>query len=363
MIINKYLLINENINHKKKVLEIGDGFKEINSFYNLKPIHLSRISMIKKISDESYDYIFIYINNVKLLKSSSIDYAQKLLNNNGKIIVFINRYFNINEGKNSKVYYSNKDLEFTHELYSMKYFDSSKKILSTIIVYNYSNVNYDYIKISDNRYKKYCIYTMIDYNTNEVYKKPIFKQAIPHLQSMTEHSSMLNGIYYHKYQYLQNSLKCSLIQQESIDRKLNTYVLNNEINKADEIMSRLKVTLYQNKKQKMKYSKTFKDFFGSKKTDSQFHILKSCSIDFKLDNVFLNDKNIQLIDHEWIIDTELPAEFILWRCIKYSNINNQLYAKKHLLDFLEMDKDVLDIFNSWDLHFSIKYVGGRLGYK
>jgi hypothetical protein len=82
---------------------------------------------------------------------------------------------------------------------------------------------------------------------------------------------------------------------------------------------------------KQHYEELYSRFYSGKEDAAGFPLVQGQSFDFILHNIVKSESGPVFIDTEWSTDKELPADFILYRCVK-SNI----LAAAHLSEKVEI---------------------------
>lgn len=230
-----------------------------------------------------------------------------------------------------------------------------------------------YAKINNDRAKQFRILTTIS-NTESgkiVRKKPICNEAAEHIEDMIKRSSAkVQGVKNQQgalesmpsmspkavfeYRYIEHPT-LDMDIKELIDRKDAGEIADVLEKLFDAAFGRVINTEYQ--------TDEFKEVFGSDTTGRNENCAKDINIDLICDNVFRLDEGYVVIDCEWVFPFYIPVDFVKWRTV------NELYNKYNSLSILMPKQDMLqrlgisvcneDVFNSWNYHFSKKYVGAN----
>lgn len=220
------------------------------------------------------------------------------------------------------------------------------------------NNDIDYIKISNNRKQDYRIFTQIDYHNKKVYKKPLSLKAIEHLKNVSANSEKEALFSCIKYNYDNAVLSCDLLEYDN----LKTLMLNE--NKRWDYLNKYKNILYQGSVHNQETDERFIEVFGDKKVQQDLLWVNNGNIDLLFDNIFVNEDKYILIDPEWFFEFEIPAQFILFKALANSGIEELTVFDDNLLKFIGINKDTLNIFRQWDEHFVFDYVGTKaIDYK
>ena len=199
--------------------------------------------------------------------------------------------------------------------------------------------NIDYVKISFNRRDEFKLYTIIDYKNNKVYKKSFDDDS--HIKSIEKNNWSIGKLETLKYKFIDNYLECELI-----DGKTLVKAINDDIKLLDVFKENILKGEYRKQIDDVRFNKVF----GEEKADVKLHWLDKANVDILLDNIFVKDDRWIIIDPEWEFDFDIPSEFVLYRSLKDSEYK----------DYLDFDKEIIDLFDKWDNHFVYNYVGTKV---
>ena len=254
--------------------------------------------------------------------------------------------------KNEIVVFKQEDIyEDLRQMNINKYFMNS-------YIFDLSNENndygLDYIKISNNRDKKYQLYTSIDYKNNLVYKYSLYDEGIDHLKKISKNKYSDELLKSLDYKLVDNHLECKLLKGENLNDLLNK--LDN--NEAKKYIDKLKKNLFKGEYRKQEIDDVFIKVFSNEVVNRKLHWLNRNNVDMVLDNIFINKDKWIVIDNEWVFDFPIPGEFILYRLLNNSKL--ALYDEKQLIELLKVDEETIDIFKKWDEYFVYQYVGSEI---
>lgn len=222
---------------------------------------------------------------------------------------------------------------------------------------NASKENIDYVKINSNRYKKFSMISCIDFKSNTVYKKSLFKEANNHLLKMSKNtieSDLFMGI---KYRYKKGTLNYKLIKGNNLIDIFYKLKNDNNIGEIEKIIYSIKESLYKGTRKVEKPSNSFNKVFGRTNINKTLYWNKKQNIDIIASNVVINNGDYYLIDNEWIFNFSIPSEYIMWRFMYYLPFDNLFSKEKIVYDILDIDYDIYNSFYQMELHFVSKYVG------
>lgn len=231
-----------------------------------------------------------------------------------------------------------------------------------------------YVKTNSDRAPQFRINTVIYKNNDElvVRKYSVDDKAITHIQTIKNNESIRKKSYdnsrivsssknYVEFEYLKESnlyeVICEHAKKRNVDGIWN--VLDIYYN-----------TFFSDAEIKDYKTKEFETIFGLNDNDVKYECIRPANIDLILDNIYIKNEKLTVIDYEWVFDLYVPVKFIIWRMI------NELYNKKRSLNLVLLQEDVLShfginnedvkLFLDWTLHFIYSYVGGekhRLSYE
>ena len=105
----------------------------------------------------------------------------------------------------------------------------------------------------------------------------------------------------------------------------------------------------------------FSTVFGEIRTSVDEPCVHPANIDLIFDNVFPEEDGYKVIDHEWLFDFPVPVRFIKWRALdEFANRHPEIIKaadKPALMEQFGIDAEAVRIFEQWNTHFCIDYVG------
>lgn len=310
--------------------------------------------LLKKIFNSSGK---VYIDKTPI---KTIDYNDVL------ILKEKNELIETDNFKWNKAIYVYPNIKEFGYIYSLDHINNVKikKINKANILYVYVNnkktIEFDYIKISNNRSKKYSIYTVVDDRHEYVYKNTFYKDAKNHLINVSKNSKQKDVFINNGYDIVDEScIKCKYLKQPSVNDVLKRLVKEGKIKEANNILENIKKRIYKGAVELFVPEQEFIEVFGDKKRDRCYHMINNANIDYDTDGMFKRNKEYIVIDQEWKFSFKVPAEYILWRFIRYSEKIKGVDAFDKKYSFIEIDKKDEELFKYWEYHFTTSYVGGR----
>ena len=84
-------------------------------------------------------------------------------------------------------------------------------------------------------------------------------------------------------------------------------------------------------------------------------------MDLICSNIFMGEKENQIIDYEWMFDFPVPVNFIMWRLIHelYTHVSElpRLCHEDDMMAEFAISYTDYEIFMDWTMHFVYEYVG------
>ena len=193
-----------------------------------------------------------------------------------------------------------------------------------------------YSKSTYGRKKEFQIETrfIIDKDKKYVFKRGLYDEK--HINRIVDNSIKLNKIYNgfvdipNKYE---NGIIIPFIEGISL---LDEF----KINKAKSIEKYFDILEIENNLCNFESSDGFKKIFGD--FNKECEALKIANIDLTLSNIILNEKNIKLIDLEWVYDFPIPIDFVKYRCI-LDILNNIDEDKESLIKLFNIELPISEL--------------------
>lgn len=388
---------------KSNILEIYDVFSCLEKKENIVSINKDKLDTI----DDAFDYVVFNssfsINLYKKIKLKKYGHILLLTNNKlslNNLLCFskkendncldkneIDRIIEELNYKNKKYYYLYPNVINTFEVFddysinlqgsnelidrididkfylnSLYQIDNNLKANniaqyfcgSYLVDLSNDNLDYDinYVKISNVRNDEYCIYTILDYKNNIVYKKPLCDSASAHLDKVVDNEWNLDKLENLKYKKCEDGISCELLKYKSLKD-----IYNIEKNKAIEIVDDIKKILYKGEYRKYQKDDDFIKIFGEEDIETKLHWLDKANVDLIADNIFVDKNRYIVIDSEWFFDFPIPAEFILYRLLK--SFGNDL-SDINVYSYIGINEVDEEIFKIWQRHLYDEYIGNKV---
>lgn len=192
-----------------------------------------------------------------------------------------------------------------------------------------ADTNLFYCKISANRDKRFSIGTRIIYRNNDkvVEKFPLFESARMHVQDLEKKA-------------IEFSRNCSI-------KVLAPYKTESGVASYEFVNAPTLKTLIKNSEDPYDMIYEFYELLFD-----QVNPYKN--LDLIFDNVFVDSGEYIIIDGEWIFETDVPKEFIIW--IGMNNLNMPNITKEVFKHYNISDEDDKK-YREWADKFAREYVG------
>lgn len=229
-----------------------------------------------------------------------------------------------------------------------------------------------YNKYSNERATQFNIRTQISEDGDGkriVSKIAVGRESMSHVQNMYNFYEKLHK----KYQDAGISMApCTLngdgadfefIKGKNISTILDELIEEDRFEEIKEIFKRyIAFVRGQETETTFKAGDSFKKVFGDVGcfNDKKIGIQKPANIDLIFENIIADNDKWTIIDYEWILDMEVPSDFIIYRTIFYTLYNSPLRPKFEQMNLYEMagiSKEELPVFEQMEQSFQ-KYVTG-----
>lgn len=220
----------------------------------------------------------------------------------------------------------------------------------------------DYVKISNNRNKEFCIYTTISDGYACVTKQPLYQEGKAHLEKMTcakEFHPMLRLI---ESDYKEECLQMPFVKGKTMRKYLEELAANNETDEIWRFLGLFREGFYSDLPLKKEPSMEFTKIFGDLTCNQELHWVSGVEVDLIADNIFLTEDKWTYIDNEWTFDFEIPAEYVLWRTLSQlcdSSLLGNIITPESIDEFINISENTASVFVAWEQHFVSDYVGIR----
>lgn len=220
------------------------------------------------------------------------------------------------------------------------------------------------VKYSTQRNERFQIMTSVvrdDYGKMMVKKEPITVLAADHVRLIAENGNRLNDyqqiLHIPHYSFDGHTFQTDFVEGESLDQSLYRDLINKQYSAFEQELRAFRTILEQLPAIMANPSDhaVFRTIFGT--IDHTYKCLTLGHIDLILENIIRSEDGVLwTIDYEWILDTCIPIDFILYRAAaiflnKYQKLLTPLYSFEKLMDILGI-ADPDQIFRSWEDCFS-----------
>lgn len=217
----------------------------------------------------------------------------------------------------------------------------------------------DYVKISNDRDKRFAIITELDYSANRVYKIPLYEDGRKHLQEMADYQFRNGNIVTLPYSWDGEKCICDILHSGTLMQKLSDYASRQDMDGFVSILNTMNSSLLMGELSIQEPDPDFEKAFGTLKCNQKLHWQKTECIDLVAGNIFLEKEAWTVIDYEWVFHFPIPAEYILWRTIHqllFFSEFSDLMKDFDSLAFLGISQETSNVFYEWEVFFQKNYV-------
>lgn len=218
-----------------------------------------------------------------------------------------------------------------------------------------------YVRINNNRDRRYSFCTLIYGKDGYVEKKSLFHQGNAHLmkmQSAMTQEGLLRSV---SSEYRDGVLTCPIVSEESLRAILKALVRDENLDGFWERIKLLRGSLYGDSTAKQcGGSPEFLKVFGPMVVNKPLHWMPNINIDLNVDNIFCADTYWKVIDNEWVFPFEIPAEYALWRMMTQLQADepfSSVISDEDVYSVVKIGPEEAYIFRQWEIHFAQQYVG------
>lgn len=236
--------------------------------------------------------------------------------------------------------------------------------------------NITYAKINSDRKVQFGICTIIKYGNKDnkkVYKIPLTNDSEKHINNIVKNSCDLNkfGFKYVPCRLDNSILEMDYINLPTMHSELQLLFRNKDV---VNIWHTLDVLWEELKENSFWCDDIITDefiaVFGNNRYNKvSYFCVNPANIDLIFNNLFINNKNIFVIDAEWVFDFPIPIDFIFWRAIVtfFLSIDDEESLVISIDDILKkysISLADIPVFKSWNTFFYQNYVehGKRIEY-
>ncbi|MNM71026.1 Chromosome partition protein Smc [compost metagenome] len=226
-------------------------------------------------------------------------------------------------------------------------------------------MNIIYSKYNRNRKPSFQIKTMIVEDETRLYveKYALNHEAKPHIENIYNNYTKQQKRYNHLHfanavQISQDGVRFEYINGKTMDALLlETVSSKNAMLFLQYIKEYMNFLKEFNPVFKVEYqpSREFTKIFGCTPVFENVKCMAETNVDLTFDNVILHDSNKVIIDYEWIFDTEVPLDFIVFRSI------SRFFWKYG--DYLDGFMNIEDIFRELDIGYLEEYQEMERGFQ
>ncbi|MFA9375942.1 MAG: glycosyltransferase [Lachnotalea sp.] len=212
-----------------------------------------------------------------------------------------------------------------------------------------------FVKYNRTRKQEYQISTSIFEENGSTYveKKALYKESIPHIESLMKKSEQLAQVLQNVKVLLPrvegNSAFYEYISGVTAEDKLLSFINNKEVLLQE--IKKLNDQIFDFKEEIIKefeMTDSFREIFGSESNLSGFAVIPA-NIDCLYDNFIEKDGVVYCLDCEWVVDSLVPVEYLKYRSLIYFYRKFKMYLEKQMsedefLEFFEITQEKANIY-------------------
>ena len=223
-----------------------------------------------------------------------------------------------------------------------------------------------YVKLNQGRKKRFRLLTRIIRRNGETWaeKEAMVPEAEEFVEKLEELGTKSMGS--DRYQNLpckaeQGKIVYPLLTGKTLHQEIGELADKGKVDEIKELLKGLYQELFAARKVTDYRTEEFRQVFGSYEGRGDYECICPANVDLICSNIFMGEKENQIIDYEWMFSFPVPVNFIMWRLI------HELYTHISVLPQLIHEDDMMaefgigytdyEIFMNWTLHFVYGYVG------
>lgn len=227
-----------------------------------------------------------------------------------------------------------------------------------------------YCKYSNERDKKFSIYTEIREDENKiryVEKIPIGEEAKGHVDNLLLLYEKLKDLYESENIFINKATKGeSGVRFEYLEGKTYEKYVDEVLSEEgkDEALKAIEkyinIVIPENKLNSFKTTHEFNTIFGKVNFPSEMKTLPISDIDLVMSNMIIGDKNT-IIDYEWTYLFPIPIDYIKYRIIHYyvaTNTKRDELNNKETYEYFGLSEVDIEKYEGMEKSFQ-KYVQGK----
>lgn len=227
-----------------------------------------------------------------------------------------------------------------------------------------------YCKYSNERDKKFSIYTEIREDENKiryVEKIPIGEEARGHVDNLLPLYEKLKDLYESENIFINKAIKGELgVRFEYLEGKTYEKYVDEVLSEEgkDEALKAIEkyinIVIPENKLNSFKTTHEFNTIFGKVNFPSEMKTLPISDIDLVMSNMIIGDKNT-IIDYEWTYLFPIPIDYIKYRIIHYyvaTNTKRDELNNKETYEYFGLSEVDIEKYEGMEKSFQ-EYVQGK----
>ena len=230
----------------------------------------------------------------------------------------------------------------------------------------------DYARFAVDRSPAFAVKTAI--RGKQVYKTAVYPEGRTHIAHICEAWKHLSEQYGEKLTFnripeqTQDQIRLEYVEGESLNSRINRLLARGDTGLAYELLEQLQQLLTGVPQTEFVMTEEFRQVFGQSaaeklaKSGLQFQTLQYSDIDLIPQNVLKTPDGDQVIDYEWTFDFPIPVEYIVYRGLWMTAMENdgyEAFEPDRLLARFGIDRRKREIFDAMEAGFQAYVCGGK----
>lgn len=230
----------------------------------------------------------------------------------------------------------------------------------------------DYARFAVDRSPDFAVKTAI--RGKQVYKTAVYMAGRPHIAHICEAWKHLSEQYGEKLTFNRileqtpKQIRLEYIEGESLSSRINRLLANGTGGQAYELLEQMQKLLTKDAQAAFVMTEEFRQVFGQAaaekliKSGLQFQTLQYSDIDLVPQNVLKTPDGDHVIDYEWTFDFPIPVEYIVYRGLWMTAMENdgyEAFGLDRLLAHFGIDRRKQEIFDAMEAGFQSYVCGGK----
>lgn len=223
-----------------------------------------------------------------------------------------------------------------------------------------------YVKSNSERRKEFQILTKIIRKDGEkiIRKEPLCAAAEPFVRQIIANGAVPYGTDYVNLpaEAVDGALEYAFVEGQTMFDQIQMLTDHGDTEGIVQLLREFYETCFVNKYDARGYAdEKFLELFGSGGRKESCACVRPANLDLICDNVYLEKDRKLVIDYEWIFDTAVPVDFIMWRLLNdlYTKLPQLrgLFIRRSLMDIFGISREDEELYKRWSSYFVHCYVG------